>query len=83
MASLALPGPALAEPPKRITVDWAHYNPVSLALTKKGWIEEGFETDGIAVGGRGAISTPSLRGNVISRTHTLASHRRAVARRWL
>ncbi|NQW11313.1 MAG: aliphatic sulfonate ABC transporter substrate-binding protein [Alphaproteobacteria bacterium] len=35
-----------AEPvPERITVDYAYYNPVSLLLKKKGWIEEEFAKD--------------------------------------
>jgi sulfonate transport system substrate-binding protein len=49
LASLAIGGPALAEPPKRLTLDWAYYNPVSLVLKEKGWIEKEFEKEGIAV----------------------------------
>lgn len=49
LASLALASPLAAEPPKRLTLDWAYYNPVSLVLKEKGWIEKEFEKDGIAV----------------------------------
>jgi sulfonate transport system substrate-binding protein len=49
LASLAVASTALAEPPKRITLDWAYYNPVSLVLKDKGWIEKEFEKDGIAI----------------------------------
>lgn len=33
----------------RIGVDWAYYNPVSLLLKEKGWVEEEFAADGIEV----------------------------------
>jgi sulfonate transport system substrate-binding protein len=50
LASLAAAGTALAaEPPRRLTLDWAYYNPVSLVLKEKGWIEKEFEKDGIGV----------------------------------
>jgi sulfonate transport system substrate-binding protein len=50
LASLAAAGMALAaEPPRRLTLDWAYYNPVSLVLKEKGWIEKEFEKDGIGV----------------------------------
>jgi sulfonate transport system substrate-binding protein len=50
LASVAVAGTALAaEPPKRLTLDWAYYNPVSLVLKEKGWIEKEFEKDGIGV----------------------------------
>jgi sulfonate transport system substrate-binding protein len=49
LASLALASPLAAEPPKRLSLDWAYYNPVSLVLKDKGWIEKEFEKDGIAV----------------------------------
>jgi sulfonate transport system substrate-binding protein len=49
-AGLAAAGAALAaDPPKRLTLDWAYYNPVSLVLKDKGWIEKEFEKDGITV----------------------------------
>ncbi len=41
--------PAVAETPSRITVDYAYYNPVSLLLKKKGWLEEAFAADGTKV----------------------------------
>jgi len=47
-ASLAA-GANAAEPPKRINLDWAYYNPVSLVLKEKGWIEEEFKKDGIEI----------------------------------
>ncbi len=49
LAGFALASPLSAEPPKRLTLDWAYYNPVSLVLKEKGWIEKEFEKDGIAV----------------------------------
>jgi len=42
-------GANAAEPPKRISLDWAYYNPVSLVLKEKGWIEEEFKKDGVEV----------------------------------
>lgn len=42
--------PALAaDKPKQITLDWAYYNPVSIVLKDKGWVEDEFKADGIAV----------------------------------
>jgi len=38
-----------AEAPKRVTVDYAYYNPVALLLKKRGWLEEAFAKDGIEV----------------------------------
>ena len=38
-----------ADKPSAITLDWATYNPVSLLLKEKGWLEEEFASDGIAV----------------------------------
>ena len=38
-----------ADAPKTITLDWAYYNPVSLILKEKGWMEQEFAKDGIAV----------------------------------
>ena len=49
LAGLALASPLSAEPPRRLTLDWAYYNPVSLVLKDKGWIEKEFERDGIAI----------------------------------
>ncbi len=46
----ASPVPGLAaDLPDRITVDYAYYNPVSLLLKKKGWIEEEFARDDVDV----------------------------------
>ena len=45
----AAAGHAAAEAPKRINLDWAYYNPVSLVLKEKGWIEEEFKKDGIEI----------------------------------
>jgi sulfonate transport system substrate-binding protein len=46
-----LPSAALfaAEKPKEIYVDWATYNPVSLLLKDKGYLEKEFAKDGIKV----------------------------------
>ena len=41
--------PALADPAKTITLDYAYYNPVSLVLKEKGWLEQEFAKDGITV----------------------------------
>ncbi len=38
-----------AEVPKVVTVDYAYYNPVSLLLKKKRWLETELATDGIAL----------------------------------
>lgn len=35
--------------PSTVTVDWAYYNPVSILLKKKGWLEEAFAPEGIKV----------------------------------
>src|SRR5689334_8625323 len=46
-----LPSTALfaAEKPKTINIDWATYNPVSMLLKEKGWLEEEFKKDGIGI----------------------------------
>ena len=49
LVSLAATGAAFAEPPKRLTLDWAYYNPVSLVLKEKGWLETEFAKDRIAI----------------------------------
>src|SRR5688572_15025681 len=41
--------PAAADPAKQITLDYAYYNPVSLVLKEKGWLENEFAKDGVAV----------------------------------
>jgi sulfonate transport system substrate-binding protein len=38
-----------ADKPDAITIDWATYNPVSMLLKDKGWLEEEFAKDEIAV----------------------------------
>lgn len=38
-----------AEPAKAVTLDYAYYSPVSLVLKEKGWVEQEFAKDGIAV----------------------------------
>ncbi len=48
-ALAAVAGAAAAEAPKRITLDWAYYNPVSLILKDKGWLEKEFAADGIEI----------------------------------
>lgn len=40
---------AAADPAKSVTLDYAYYNPVSLVLKDKGWVEQEFAKDGIAV----------------------------------
>jgi sulfonate transport system substrate-binding protein len=46
-----LPSTALfaADKPKTINIDWATYNPVSMLLKQKGWLEEEFKKDGISI----------------------------------
>ncbi len=38
-----------ADKPSSIGLDWAYYNPVSLVLKEKGWVEEEFAKDGIKI----------------------------------
>ena len=38
-----------ADKPERITVDYAYYNPVSLLLRDKKWLEEEFAAEGIQI----------------------------------
>lgn len=38
-----------ADKPAAIAIDWATYNPVSMLLKDKGWLEQEFAADGIAV----------------------------------
>jgi sulfonate transport system substrate-binding protein len=38
-----------ADPPKEIRIDWATYNPVSLVLKERGFLEREFEKDGIGI----------------------------------
>src|SRR5690348_6880082 len=46
-----LPTTALfaADKPDTINIDWATYNPVSMLLKQKGWLEEEFKKDGISI----------------------------------
>jgi sulfonate transport system substrate-binding protein len=49
--SAALPPSALsaAEKPREIRIDWATYNPVSMVLKDKGFLEKEFAKDGISI----------------------------------
>jgi sulfonate transport system substrate-binding protein len=38
-----------ADKPDTINIDWATYNPVSMLLKDKGWLEKEFEKDGIKI----------------------------------
>lgn len=38
-----------ADKPSSITIDWATYNPVSMLLKDKGWLEQEFAQDGISI----------------------------------
>jgi sulfonate transport system substrate-binding protein len=38
-----------ADKPSAINIDWATYNPVSMLLKEKGWLEEEFKKDGISI----------------------------------
>jgi sulfonate transport system substrate-binding protein len=44
-----LAAPAFAANPDEIRLDYAYYNPVSLLLKDRGWVEEEFARDGIKV----------------------------------
>ena len=48
-AVAALPRGARADGPDRIGVDWAYYNPPSLVLKQKGWLDEALVKHGTAV----------------------------------
>jgi sulfonate transport system substrate-binding protein len=47
--SLAVPGVAFADSAKEVRIDWATYNPVSMLLKEKGFLEKEFAKDGIKV----------------------------------
>jgi len=47
--ALTVSAAVAAEKPKSIRLDYAYYNPLSLVLKEKGWVEEDFKRDGIAV----------------------------------
>src|SRR4051812_7799498 len=50
LAALGLATPArAADKPSEIRLDYAYYNPVSLVLKEKGWLEEELKRDGIGV----------------------------------
>ena len=52
LAVLASPLSASAlagEPPKTLTIDYATYNPLSIVLKEKGWVEEAFAKDGTKI----------------------------------
>src|SRR6202167_3628273 len=38
-----------ADKPSEIRIDWATYNPVSMLLKDKGWLEKEFAKDGISI----------------------------------
>jgi len=48
LALATSPG-ASAQAPREIRIDFATYNPVSLVLKDKGWLEKAFEKDGVAI----------------------------------
>src|SRR5579871_1008192 len=49
--ALCLPAPAAlaAAQPREIRIDWATYNPVSMLLKDKGWLEKAFAGDNISI----------------------------------
>ena len=51
IAATVMPPSALfaADKPKEIRLDWATYNPVSMLLKDKGWLEKEFAKDNIAI----------------------------------
>jgi sulfonate transport system substrate-binding protein len=48
MLAWLVPAAAVAQP-KEIVIDWATYNPVSMLLKEKGFLEKEFQKDGIAI----------------------------------
>jgi len=38
-----------ADQPTEIRIDWATYNPVSILLKERGWLEKEFAKDGISI----------------------------------
>src|ERR1700722_19347054 len=48
-AALAAPVARAATKPSEIRIDWATYNPVSMLLKDKGWLEKEFAKDGISI----------------------------------
>src|SRR5215471_4263250 len=49
IGALPTAGGFAAEKPKEIRIDWATYNPVSMLLKDKGYLEKEFARDGIAI----------------------------------
>jgi sulfonate transport system substrate-binding protein len=50
VVALSLPSElAAADKPREIRLDWATYNPVSMVLKDKGWLEKEFAKDGISI----------------------------------
>lgn len=49
VAGFGLAGPAFAQAPKEIRIDFATYNPVSLVLKDRKLLEKAFEKDGITI----------------------------------
>jgi sulfonate transport system substrate-binding protein len=49
VSSLALAAPVQAADLERLGLDWAYYNPVSLLIKQKAWVEEEFAKDGTTV----------------------------------
>ncbi|MGQ9367666.1 aliphatic sulfonate ABC transporter substrate-binding protein [Azospirillum sp. A39] len=49
LAGSMAPGAARADQPSEVRLDYAYYNPVSLVLKEKGWLEEELKAQGIGV----------------------------------
>jgi sulfonate transport system substrate-binding protein len=49
LAALAPSALMAADNPREIRLDWATYNPVSMVLKDKGWLEKEFAKDGISI----------------------------------
>ena len=47
LSALSSPTALAADKPETVTLDFAYYNPVSLLLKEKGWVEEAFAKEGI------------------------------------
>jgi sulfonate transport system substrate-binding protein len=49
VVALSLSPLSAADKPREIRLDWATYNPVSVVLKDKGWLEKEFAKDGISI----------------------------------
>src|ERR1700721_3101162 len=64
-AALAAPIARAADKPSEIRIDWATYNPVSMLLKDKGWLEKEFAKDGISIKSVYVFSQPEWTALVV------------------